>query len=472
MSYRLSYFYIALSFLLILAVPLLVTFDQIKYVAVIFGVLAFLFVILGDPKNYLLFFVVTFFSDKWFYYPLRIQVITFSSYLLILYFFLNFNTSFFNSLKLPKALKFSAFILIAAVLGSSVLTRFVSLQSVYLGYFFFQLMLTSYVIFRITKTSEDIFKYLNYFIGVIFFSGIIILFQIIITGRIRSVGLAGYPIMDLVVIALLIIIFGYYILGKTSMKIHIVTFILVLITITTQSRFSWLAIVISTVYGLIICLIREPNLTVIFKKQIGLFFASLIIVSVLVFVFGLDKLIIARFSDLNGGELFKGSEEGIVVSNSLESRVLIWITAYNAFIANMWTGVGYLMFNYVSYTYNIFPDYIYNLYISEVDVHTTYFNFLTETGVIGFGAFLIYIILIYRYSFKAIKYSTSEFERKISIMLNILVFFVIEHSVYAGAFTFGTNAYSMHFIFALTIANYLILKNKSLNLTMQLKAAI
>lgn len=463
MNFRFSFPYIAISFLLLASVPILVTLEEMKYIALIFAAGAFIFLIFGDPKNFILLFIFTFSSDRWFYYPLRIQLITFSSYLLILYFFLNYNTSFFNSHKLPRPLKFSAFLLISAVLVSSIFSRFVSAQSVYLGYFFFQLMLTSYVIFRIIKSNEDIYKYLNYFAGVVFFSSIIIIFQIMLTGKIRSVGFMGFPVMDLLVIALLIMIFGYYILGKPTLKTHIVTFILVGATITTQSRFAWLGLVISTIYGLILCVIKEPNITGLFKKQIGFFFASLIITSILVFVFGFDKLIITRFSDLNGGELFKGVAEGNFVTNSLESRILIWIIAYKTFMANMWTGVGYLMFNSVSYNYNILPEEIYISYVADLDAHTTYFNFLAETGIIGFSAFVSYIILIFKYSFKAIRFSQSEFERKISIVLNVLVFFVIIHSIYSGAFTFGTNAYSMHFIFALTVCNYLMMKNRDRN---------
>ncbi len=461
MNFRLSYLYIAISFVLIAAIPILVTFDGIKYVALIFASGAFFFLIFGDPKNFILLFIFTFCSDRWFHYPLRIQLITFSSYLLILYFLLNYNTSFFNSLKLPRALKFSSFFLIAAVLVSSFISRFASVQSVYLGYFFFQLMFTSYVIFRIIKNKDDIFKYLNYFVGVIFFSGVIVLIQIILTGKIRSVGFMGFPIMDLLVMGLIIMIFGYYILGKPSMKTHIVIFVLVSATITTQSRFAWLGLIISTIYGLILCVIKEPNITGVFKKQLGFFFASIVIVAILVFVFGFDKLIIARFSDLNGGELFKGAADGNLVSNSLESRILIWITAYKTFLANKWTGVGYLMFNYVSYAYNILPEEMYISYVMDLDAHTTYFNFLTETGIIGFSAFMFYLILIFKYSFKSINFSETEIERKISIILNVLVFFVVEHSIYSGAFTFGTNAYSMHFIFALTMANYLMLKNRN-----------
>ncbi len=120
------------------------------------------------------------------------------------------------------------------------------------------------------------------------------------------------------------------------------------------------------------------------------------------------------------------------------------------------------MFSEVSENYNTLPVYLYNIFVRDLDAHTTYLNILCETGILGLISFLLYFFSIFSFSIKAIKLSIDTKVFDISIILNILVFFVLIHSVYSGAFTYGANAYFMHFLFGIVISNYYILqKNKA-----------
>ncbi|MBX7045691.1 MAG: O-antigen ligase family protein [Ignavibacteria bacterium] len=304
-------------------------------------------------------------------------------------------------------------------------------------------------------------RYLRYFVGGVTVSCILILFEIIITGKLRAVGLVGFPIMDFLVVSFIIIVFYYFIFNNSySILLWSVLLVNTCVLITTQSRFAWFGLVISIIYGLIISVKKDPNTLKLIKSKLSWAMLGGVFLVAALIILGLDKIFIARFSDLSL-DLFQGTSEGDLVSNSLESRILIWIVAYNVFIDNLWTGVGYLMFSEITSNYNIYPDFIFENFVEKLDAHTTYFNILAETGIVGFTAFISYFITIFIYSYKAINISYNRFSKKISIILNILVFFILIHSIYSGAFTFGTNAYLMHFIFGVTIFNYVFLKKKS-----------
>lgn len=452
-------FFFAFSSLLISISQVFLYIDKPQYISIVVLFIIFLFIALSEIKNYVLIFICCLFSDIYIFWPLRLQVVSLSAYLLIFYYITNFKTSFFNNYKLPKPLKISAAFLSVAVLMSLFFSKFFSVQAILLTIVFFGFLTTSFIVFKSPFTPYDVFKYLKYFIVGVSVSSVTILIQIVLTGNLRSVGLVGFPIMDFLVISLLVTVFYYYILGKSTKVAIGSTFVCVCVLITTQSRFAWFGFLVSFFYGLIICIKKESFVLEFLKKKAIWFFVGSMILGAILVVLGLDKVFIARFSDLSP-ELFKGTSEGDLISNSLETRILIWITAYYTFIDNAITGVGYQMFSEVSGNYNVFPEYFFQTFILNLDAHTTFLNFLVDTGVIGFLCFVSYITTIFVYSYKAINISTDKFERKISIILNILVFFIIFHSIYSGAFTFGTNAFIMHFIFGLTIFNYAFLKRK------------
>lgn len=455
-------FFFVVSALLITISHVFLFIEKPQYIFIVILFIIVSFVALSEVKNYVLIFVCCLFSDFYIFWPLRLQLVSLSAYFLIFYYITNSKTEFFNNYKLPKPVKFSGGLLLLAVSISLILSKFISFQALILTLVFFGFIGTSYIIFKSPFTPYDVFKFLKYFAIGVAISSVTILLQIILTGNLRSVGLTGFPIMDFLVIALLVIVFYYFILGKSNKLVIASTFVSFCAMITTQSRFAWFGFLISFFYGLFVCIRKESFVLEFLKKKAIWFFVGIIFLGIVLVVLGLDRVFISRFSDLSP-ELFKGTSEGDLVSNSIESRILIWITAYYTFLDNSITGVGYQMFSQVSGNYNIFPEFIFQAFILNLDAHTTFLNFLVETGVVGFLCFVSYITTIFIYSYKAINLSIDKFERKISIILNILVFFIFFHSIYSGAFTFGTNAYIMHFIFGLTIFNYVFLKKKYSN---------
>jgi O-antigen ligase len=406
-------------------------------------------------------FIFSLFVGQYFQWSFRIQIGLFVLYAIVFFYITNFDSGFFNKFVLPKKIKYSAIVLIIAVYLSSILTPHRSFFSVYYATIFLNYVFLSYIFFRSINTVEEIDNLLYLFVRLSFFSGIIIIVQIYLTGYLRSTGIVGTFIMDFSAIALLLILYRNYLLSRLTNNTTFYTIIIFVILITTQSRFAWFSFTTTFIYGLVICSIYSSEAKTIIRKRFPVFVLAVIIGIGLLFVSGLGKVLFDRFGDVNVSFFQNGKGP---VSNSIESRMLIWIVAANAFWHNPISGVGYLMFNETSSYYNILPDFLFNTFVKDLDAHTTLFNIICETGIIGLVSFVTYFAFIFGYSLKAVKIAREKEEVKISILLNLIVFFICFHSIYSGAFTFGTTALFMHMVFGLTIGNYYLLRKKYENL--------
>lgn len=453
--------FVALIFLFCLCIPLFVYLEKYRGILFLFVIPVF-FIFLPRFKKSIIFFFVLFLFTNFHFDPVyKIQFITFVCYFAFLIYLTNPTSEIFNSLNIPRTVLIAGLILLISIFTSAMVSQFVSVLSIYHAYLFFTFLSASFIVFKLTKSVDDEIRYLNYFKIGVFVSCCIIILQILVTGNLRSVGLAGFPIMDFIIVALIFIVFYNYLLTKAIKFDYLVFSIIFIVFITTQSRFAWFGFLLSFIYGLLILFKFSRGSLDKLKKS---FFSLVLLFSVsilLVFISGLDKVIFSRVLNINF-DFFSSFEEGAVVTNSLESRILIWLTAYETFIHNPIFGVGYLMFGEISESYNILPQILFDNYVATLDAHTTFLNFLVETGVVGLMCFLAYVISIFVFSFKALKLAKTKAQLDVSIIMNILVFFVIVHSIYSGAFTYGTNAYLMHYIFGLTIANFCILKNANL----------
>lgn len=432
-------------------------FDLYSVSLIIFAVPFLVILSINFERYFHIYFVLSLFIGYYLSWTFRLQISLLFSIVIIFFFLTNNKAPIFNRYRIPRSVKLTGIAIISSVYISSVFSPYFDFSTFYYATLFLIFITSSYVIFRSVKDGRDIYKLLDYFVIFTSFSGITALLKIIISGNMRSFGISSWAIIDFAAFALIIVIFGNFLFAKIRIKYILLSVIIFIVLITTQSRFAWLGFLLTSIYGLIVCFLFSKESREFFKKRIMMIvFTSLLGISIM-FSIGLDRILVNRISDINLS-LFQ-SEDGRVISNSLETRILIWITAINTFKHNPVSGVGYLKFSEVSENYNILPDILFTEIVKDLDAHTTYLNFLCETGIIGLIAFISYILTIYYFSLKSIKLSKRNFDLRNSIVLNLLVFFVMVHSIYSGAFTMGQNAFYMHFIFGLTIANYKIIKN-------------
>jgi len=449
------------SVFIIILIPASLFLGNYKILVLLIGIpLIFLLFIYFD-KFVVYYFIFSLFINFYFYgSPLNLQIINLVSYALIFFFIINKDSNLFNHFKLPSKIKITATLLIISVVASSILSPFISPRSLYFAYLFLTFIVTSYLIFRSIKDGDTTKNYIEFYLIANFICALIIIAQILFTSEIRSVGFSGFSYFGLVMNSFLIIFFRDLILGKPNLK-HIFFILIFTVTIVAnQSRFAWFGIIISIIYGLLICLKYEKDSVKFLKQKLFVISFLVIVGIVIIFSTGLSSIFSSRISELDIN-LFESDPGEQVISNSLETRVLIWTVAAKALLENPTTGVGYQMFPTISENYNFYPDIIYVLFIKDLDAHSTMVNILAETGIFGFVCFVLYISVICKYSFKAIKIAEDNADRKISIVLNILLFLLVSSCVYSGAYTFGQNAFEMHFLFGVTIGNYLVIKNKN-----------
>lgn len=446
----------AVAILLLVISVTSIIFENYNLGIFVFLIPFLFFALLFFESNIKYYFVTSLFFANYFYWPLRIQMSLLFGILMILIFLTNSQNSIFNNLKLPKAAKYLGSTLVLYIFVSSFLSPHFSISAFYYSLLFCIFISTSYVVYRLITSTDDINKIMQYFTILTVISGIIIIIRIVMTGKIRSLGIAGFAIMDYIVISLVILIFRDFLLGKQNKKSILYLTVIFIIFITTQSRFAWLGFLLTMIYGSIISGFYSQNAKELLRKKVPQIIIIFVILISLLFVTGLGSVFIGRLTEINFS--FFQNEEGLMVTNSMESRILIWIVALNTFLSHPVTGIGYLMFSEVSEQYNVLPLLAYQIFVENLDAHTTYFNILCETGIIGFVFFLSYIITVFTISIKAIKISLSNSKKNTSIILNLLVFFFMVHSIYSGAYTFGQGAFVMHFIFGITLANYSLLK--------------
>lgn len=427
---------LGLIFVSSLLIPVLLYVQSYKLLILVFAIPIFCYILLTFESNFRFYFIFSIFFAAYIYVNARIQLVNIISYILILFFIINHSSNQFNKYNLPILFRCISILLVGAVFLSSINTPFISFWSVYYGFMFFTYIFTGYIVYKSVRDAHTVQSYLNYFYKSVGFFSIVIILQILITGKIRSFGISGPSVPDVITIALLIVIFKSYLLGRITKIDLSIMFVIFITLITTLSRFAWIGFVSSLFYGMfMVSLLHSKKL---FSKKTIYLLTGLAAVMLIIFITGLHQTIISRFLDVDLTVLDTTREQG-AVSNSLDTRALIWVTALNAFLHNKFTGVGYFMFHKVSENYNVIPQGLFDDIVFGLDAHSTFLNFLAETGILGLSMLLLFLFLAFYYSFKSIKLSLTEESKNTSILLNILVFFVITTSIYSGAFTFGYN---------------------------------
>lgn len=445
---------------LTLLIPLFLYAEAFKVVTLVFSIPIFFYILFTFESNFRFYFISSIFFGTYINVSTRFQIVNVISYVLIFFFIFNSKSQEFNKYKLPVNFKYISCLLIATVFLSAINTPFVSFWSLYYGYMFFTYIFTGYIIFKSIVNDDTVNYYLDYFYKCVALFSLLIILEIFVSGNIRSFGLSGPTIPDILVMSLLIMVFKCYILGKNVTKLDIfATGLIFIALITTLSRFAWIGFISSFLYGIILVSFKHFERREFLTKKLFYFFIAIGAVVILIFATGFHNIIIGRFLDVDFTVLDTTRDQG-AVSNSLDSRALIWLTAFNTFIHNKLTGVGYFMFYKVSENYNVLPEGLYFDIVYGLDAHSTFLNFLAETGILGFCMFFLYLFTAFYYSFKSIKLSITKKYRNTSLILNILVFFVFTTSIYSGAFTFGYNGFVLHFFIGLVIGNYIIVKNK------------
>lgn len=163
--------------------------------------------------------------------------------------------------------------------------------------------------------------------------------------------------------------------------------LLIIILFFTKSLGAWLGIIAALVFGLIIYFRNKQKKVLLW----GIVFCGLIIVLVFTFL---------KINSIQG-------------KLSLDSRLIIWQRAWEAFKGSPIRGIGP----------GTFADYFPSYPIWGVpQPHNLYFAFLLQTGIIGFIGFVWLLIHFFKTGFKLF---TNHYSLLITIIMSVMVYILV-----------------------------------------------
>ncbi|MHB8338474.1 MAG: O-antigen ligase family protein [Ignavibacteriaceae bacterium] len=367
-----------------------------------------------------------------------------------------------NVKSLKNALTFPFLIYLFTMLPSLINSINIPL-SIYLMFNLFAMVLTFHILAERIETQEKIKKYLYVFITICAINGMDVFLQFFTNGG-RVFGFTGIVFVDYSSMAILAALI-FFIFSKSVNKYSYLLLSLFLLTalIFTQTRNTLISLGLSFL-TLIVYLIKENKLFSLNRKRIISFFIITIIICVL-FAVGIILYapeIFKRFTNLTAyNQMFVVGKSSVGVNSTLVTRVLIWLTAYNAFIQHPIIGIGAFAFPFSSHLYYTIPTILFKIYVEGLSTHITFLSTLTETGIIGTIGFLIFLITSLRIGFKSVKLSFSENERILSVVILFLQIYIFFSMFMTDAWLWGQCGMLWGFILGLSLANYKILLQKA-----------
>ena len=335
--------------------------------------------------------------------------------LLIVSFFAVYRNIDWSDLALPIAVPF---LLYYSVMMLSTFKSANMLLSLYFinHYLLFIGLMT--IMSAVIVNQKTIFRLLATYLTFVALNSIHVIIQAALTGK-RVFGFAGIMFVDYVGIGIIFSVVLSLFSTRWYYRILLLslTVLFTIALILTQTRTIWAA-TFSALF-VMICFIAIRHSYFGLQAKTFRRFALLLIVF---FGIGLSAALIfnpntfGRLSEVGNASEADISESGLV-KNSLVSRVLIWHTAYNAFIANPILGIGAYSFPFSSQYYYTISKYLYKIYVENLSPHQTFFAVAVETGLLGLIAFIVLLISILRYIFKGMLTSNTFEEKRTSAVL-------------------------------------------------------
>ncbi len=223
------------------------------------------------------------------------------------------------------------------------------------------------------------------------------------TGK-RDYGFSGVMFVDYAGIAVnvvaLVALFSH---GWRRLVLLIAGAVIGMGLILTQTRNAWIATGVTLIVSYAF-LIRSPHIAGVTRKR--MITITLVCIGALailaVATIALNPSVGSRAADITDPNT-QETAEGIIIRNTLLTRLIIWDTAFQAFLAHPWIGIGMYGFIDASYEYCRVPTLLYELYVRGNSAHITYLGVAAEAGLVGLTAFLFLIVSIVRLAARTVR---------------------------------------------------------------------
>jgi O-antigen ligase len=273
-------------------------------------------------------------------------------------------------------------------------------------------------------------------------------------GENRPTGFAGIMFVDYSALGVcLSITLAIISKGQRRIIFFIISFVITVALILTQTRNTWLSAGITLCFLVGYLLIHPEFIGFSRKRLLTLSLGVMIImIGVVTLTFVFNPKIEKRAT-----ELTKSTESGVdqwgTATNSLISRLFIWDTALNAFRSHPIAGIGVYAFPYSSRQYYRLPKILYKKYVENLSPHQTHIAVLTETGIIGFFGFIFFIIAALKSAFRAVLGIEDERGRHYALVGLVGVVYCVVSMFFTDAWLWGQGIVLLGLIVGIMLAN-------------------
>ncbi|MBS4036036.1 MAG: O-antigen ligase family protein [Ignavibacterium sp.] len=254
--------------------------------------------------------------------------------------------------------------------------------------------------------------------------------------------------VDLVGLSLVIttILFLYF--KKFRITFFTLTIVFLLALLFTQTRNAWITsafVVMGIGIQYVIRSIKEGISLAALMFKVFIFLIPIFFV-----VIQISQSDVAVFERANVSALSqtRDTEEYMKTAGSFITRIFIWDTTINAFLANPVTGIGFYTFPFLSKNYSELDPELYKLFVEGLPPHQTYLAILGETGIIGFIGFIIFVSVILITSFRNMKLAKVGPDKLFATLAFWLFFYVLISMIMTDAWLWGT----LFMVFSVIIA--------------------
>ena len=303
-------------------------------------------------------------------------------------------------------------------------TMFISLTnsidplfSIYLMYNMLAFIMILYISASAIRTKKEMRGYIILFLILNLLNSFHVLFDGLTSNK-RAFGFAGIMFVDYVGIA---ITMNFILLlvrkGKKYRMFLALSFIIFIAALlVTQTRNAWISTFLCLLLLIGFVILNAKKFEMKRSFLVVVLAASILLISSLVFVVtSINPEVSERAEETTKVE--KSIDQSGKVQSSLLTRVMIWHTAYFAFLEHPVIGIGAYSFPFSSYQYYHLPRMIFEDFVEGRTPHVTFIAVAVETGLIGLFAFLFFLIASLKFSYDSIKRSKSFEDSSFSLLL-------------------------------------------------------
>jgi O-antigen ligase len=308
------------------------------------------------------------------------------------------------------------------------------------------------------KTGDAVARCLRAFVVFTALNAVYVLFLGVTTG-LREFGLPGIVYIDYAPIVLLILL-TYYIFtpGRARAVAAAIMMVVLASLLIGQSRTSVIAFAVTLVI-FSVYLLRNSRLVGLPRKNLAMLLIFLLAAgaALIGFLWIVLPGPFGRLMHLSQREAYEIRGSTDFALNSLISRLLIWMTAWRAFLAHPFIGVGAFSFPFASVLYSTLPPEVYVLFVKGAGPHITYLATLTETGILGAAGFLVLLVATLKLNLGAVRLAAGREETVLSVSILAALIYIATSMCLTDAWLWGQCGMLWAIILGCGLANWRML---------------